>query len=101
VHALSDMQAVDPIELHATMQELNLKLEKEGWKARLDDAASRIRAPDAKAFAFQLAAGVAFVDDFVAHAEAAAIDSLAHALKLSSDQSQSLLRDVHETIFAR
>lgn len=99
VYALSDMRAVDPIELDATMKQLNAKLEAEGWKARLDDAASRIRAPEAKSFAFQLAAGVAFVDDFVAHAEAAAIDSLARALGLSKDESQALLRDVHETIF--
>ena len=99
VHALSDLRAVDPIELHATMSQLNAKLEAEGWKARLEDATSRIRAPDAKQFAFQLAAGVAFVDDFVAHAEAAAIDSLALALGLSKDESQRLLRDVHETLF--
>ncbi len=99
VHALADMEAVETLELKTTIAELTAKLEAEGWKARLDDAASRIRAPDAKEFAFQLAAGVAFVDDFVAHAEAAAIDSVARALDLSKDQSQTLLRDVHETIF--
>jgi len=87
VHALADMGAVSSFELKATVAELTAKLAADGWKARLDDAASRIRAPDAKEFAFQLAAGVAFVDDFVAHAEAAAIDSVARALDLGKEQS--------------
>lgn len=99
VHALSDMQAVDGIRLDETMRDLSQKLAAEGWNARLREAASRIRAPEAKSFAFQLAAGVAFVDDFVAHAEAAAIDSLAQALGLEKDESQALLREVHATIF--
>ncbi|HHH30999.1 MAG TPA: hypothetical protein ENK57_22005 [Polyangiaceae bacterium] len=99
VHALSDMEAVDPPELTSTITGLTERLEAEGWKARLEDAASRVRAPDAKEFAFQLAAGVAFVDDFVAHSEAAAIDALARALDLGKAQSQALLRDLHEMIF--
>ena len=99
VPALTDMNAVGKFEMGATIDDLTKKLAAEGWKARLDSAAARVRAPDAKYFAFQLAAGVAFVDDFVAHAEAAAIDSLARALDLTKDESQSLLRDVHETLF--
>lgn len=99
VSALTDMQAVPTIELKRTLDELTMKLDEEGWKARLEDAAARVRAPEAKHFAFQLAAGVAFVDDFVAHAEAAALDSLARALDLTKEESQQLLRDVHETLF--
>ncbi len=48
---------------------------------------------------FRLAAGVAFVDDFVANAEAAAIDTLAGALGLEKAASQAILRDVHEALF--
>lgn len=99
VHALQDMQTVGEIRLDETMRDLAKKLAVDGWNARLRDAASRIRAPEAKEFAFQLAAGVAFVDDFVAHAEAAAIDSLAQALGLDKEESQALLREVHETLF--
>ncbi|MCA9489665.1 MAG: tellurite resistance TerB family protein [Myxococcales bacterium] len=99
VSALADMQAVGSLELSAMIDDLTEKLANEGWKARLESAAARVRAPDAREFAFQLAAGVAFVDDFVAHAEAAALDSLARALDLSKDESQRLLRDVHETLF--
>ena len=65
----------------------------------MHDAARRIQTPDGRTFAFRLAAGVAFVDDHVAHAEAAAIDSLASALELDADESQSLLREVVDTLF--
>ena len=99
VAAIQDMQTVEGIELDAVMDELAKKLERDGWAARLEAAAAKIKAPDARPFAFQLAAGVAFVDDFVAHAEAAAIDSLARALDLETSESQRLLREVHTTLF--
>ncbi|MGE0784245.1 MAG: tellurite resistance TerB family protein [Sandaracinaceae bacterium] len=99
VEALRDMQALDAKTLDRTLEELGDLLAREGWSARLASAASRIRAPEARGFAFQLAAGVAFVDDFVAHAEAAAIDTLAKALELDPSESQRLLREVHLAIF--
>lgn len=99
MQALEDMQEVGADGLEEVMKDLAQKLETDGWKARLEDAASRIRAPEARQFAFQLAAGVAFVDDFVAHAEAAAIDSLAKAFGFTREESQMLLQEVHETLF--
>src|SRR5688572_11111220 len=51
---------------------MNDKLEKDGWNKRLASVAERLREPEARTFAFRLAAGVAFVDDHVAHSEAAA-----------------------------
>lgn len=98
LEALADIQDAE-LAIDKTLTELAEKLAQEGWKRRLEDAAGRIRAPEAKAFAFRLAAGVAFVDDFVAHAEAAAIDSLASALALPKEESQAILREVHETLF--
>jgi hypothetical protein len=75
------------------------RLERDGWSARLRAACAKLRAPDARSFAFRLAAGVAFVDDLVAHAEAAAIDSLAAELGIGKDESQQILVDVQETLF--
>lgn len=98
IEALADMRAAG-LRLEETLIELGEKLAAEGWKRRLEDACSRLRTPDARAFAFRLAAAVAFVDDFVAHAEAAAIDALARALGLEKAASQAILRDVHETLF--
>lgn len=99
VTALADMQALSDVTLESTLDELAAKLAAEGWQTRLQKAAARIHGPEARGFAFQLAAGVAFVDDFVAHAEAAAIDSLARALELPTEESQRLLREVHLSIF--
>ena len=88
------------VNLEDTLVQLNKKLEKEGWKSRLDEVARRLQSDEARSFAFRLAAGVAFIDDHVAHAEAAAIDGLAAALRLTSDESQEILHDVQETLFA-
>jgi tellurite resistance protein len=89
----------DPIDLDATLIDLSRRLEREGWTARLDEVARRLRSEEARSFAFRLAAAVAFVDDHVAHAEAAAIDALAAALGLSGDVSQQILHDVRDTLF--
>jgi hypothetical protein len=89
----------EPIDLDGTLVELSRRLEREGWTARLDDVARRLRSEEARSFAFRLAAAVAFVDDHVAHAEAAAIDALAAALGLTGDVSQQILHDVRDTLF--
>lgn len=99
VEALADTQAVPDLAIDEALEELAGKLAAEGWKSRLEQASARVRTPDAKSFAFRLAVGVAFVDDFVAHAEAAAIDKLAHALGLGPDEAQEIMHDVHETLF--
>jgi len=78
---------------------LNAKLEKEGWNRRLAAVADRLRDKESRAFAFRLAAGVAFVDDHVAHAEAAALEALASALQISSEESQEILYDVRDSLF--
>ena len=81
------------------LADFNTRLGKDGWKARLDAVKTNLRTQEARSFAFRLAAGVAFVDDHVAHAEAAAITALAAALELSAEESQDILEDVQETLF--
>jgi len=88
-----------PVKIGKLLGDLNAALAKEGWKARLDAVAGRLRGAEARSFAFRLAAGVAFVDDHVAHAEAAGIDALAAALALTPEESQEILSDVQETLF--
>lgn len=88
-----------PFDIDATLVELSRRLERDGWTARLDEVARRLRTEESRSFAFRLAAAVAFVDDHVAHAEAAAIDALAAALGLSNDVSQQILHDVRDTLF--
>jgi tellurite resistance protein len=91
--------AAGPMDLDATLVDLSRRLERDGWTARLDAVAARLRGEEARSFAFRLAAAVAFVDDHVAHAEAAAIDALAAALSLSPEVSQQILHEVRDTLF--
>jgi hypothetical protein len=75
-------------------------LARDGWNKRLAVVAERLTDSESRAFAFRLAAGVAFVDDHVAHSEAAALEALASALAIGAEASQEILYDVHEALFA-
>ena len=83
------------------LMKMNKLLEKEGWNARLAAVAGRLRSTESRSFAFRLAAGVAFVDDHVAHAEAAALEAFASALHIGADESQEILYDVRESLFEK
>jgi hypothetical protein len=87
------------LDLGPTLDELAARLASQGWKARLDTLAARLPSAESRAFAFRLAAAVAFVDDNVVHAEAAAIDALAAALAIPSDDAQRILVEVQEELF--
>ena len=85
--------------LGKALEELGARLSRDGWKGRLDSLAPRLPTRESRAFALRLAAGVAFVDDNVVHAEAAAIDALCAALGIAADESQVILGEVHEELF--
>lgn len=76
-------------------------LERDGWRVRMESACQRIRSDEARKLAFRLAAGVAFVDDHIAHAEAAAIESLTSALGLDGDESQQIMREVMDELLGQ
>ncbi|MFO0570643.1 MAG: hypothetical protein U0263_33710 [Polyangiaceae bacterium] len=97
--AVVDMHHVRGIDLQALLDRFNEKLARDGWRARLDACAKRIESADARAFAFRLAAGVAFVDDHVAHAEAAAIEAVSSVFEISRAESQEILDEVHSELF--
>ena len=88
------------LDLGPTLDELATHLKREGWKGRLDtlaDASGLRRV--AQLPRSRLAAAVAFVDDNVVHAEAAAIDALAAALGIGADESQRILAEVQDELF--
>ena len=87
------------LDLGPAMAELGERLARDGWKGRLDTLARRLPTGESRTFAFRLAAAVAFVDDNVVHAEAAAIDALAGALGIPADDSQRILGEVQEELF--
>ncbi len=99
IQAIVDMHAIEDLKLAQVLEDLNTKLARDGWHARLEAVARRILTDEGRAFAFRLAAGVAFVDDHVAHAEAAAIDALAAKLGLPDEESQQILREVQQDLF--
>jgi tellurite resistance protein len=88
------------IDVSAMLVKLNEKLAADGWSRRLALVAERLRDRESRAFAFRLAAGVAFVDDHVAHAEAAALEAMASALHIDAEESQEILYDVREALFS-
>jgi hypothetical protein len=87
------------LDLGPAMDELGARLARDGWKGRLETLAKRLASEESRTFAFRLAAAVAFVDDNVVHAEAAAIDALAGALGIPADDSQRILGEVQEELF--
>ncbi len=99
IQAIADMHAIEGMKLEETLEDLNTVLARDGWNKRLEAVSRRITSAEGKSFAFRLAAGVAFVDDHVAHAEAAAIDALSAALGLTSEESQAVLMEVHGDLF--
>jgi hypothetical protein len=97
--AVVDMHNVKGLDLQALLDRFNEKLARDGWRARLDACAQRITSADGRGFAFRLAAGVAFVDDHVAHAEAAAIEALSSVFEIPRSESQEILDEVHSELF--
>jgi hypothetical protein len=87
------------LDLAPMLDELAARLTRDGWKVRIDTLGPRLPSAESRTFAFRLAAGVAFVDDNVVHAEAAAIDAMAAALGIPSDDSQRILAEVQEELF--
>ena len=94
-----DGEARKRVDADRLLVTLNEKLARDGWNKRLAAVAERLRDREARTFAFRLAAGVAFVDDHVAHAEAAALEALASALHIDADESQEILYDVRDSLF--
>jgi hypothetical protein len=100
VQAIVDMTGGKfKLDLEPTLQELAARLARDGWKGRLDTLGPRLRSPESRTFALRLAAAVAFVDDNVVHAEAAAIDAMTAALGIAPDESQRILTEVQQELF--
>lgn len=100
LEALADIQGIEGLDVDDTLSELGARLDRDGWRARVQAAARRLTSDDARSFAFRLSVGVAFVDNFVASAEAAAIDVVAEALDLSRDDALLIMREVSEVLVA-
>ncbi len=90
--------ALPLLKLNEKIDEFSGLLTEQGLERRIASVAERLETPEARCLAFCLAAAVAFVDDFVAAGEVTTIDDFARALGLGPDESQYLLREVHDRL---
>ena len=86
------------LKLNEALARFEKALAEDGTQKRIASVAERLTTREARCLAFCLAAAVAFVDDFVAGGEATLIDDFAEALGLERDESQYLLREVHDRL---
>jgi hypothetical protein len=96
VAELTHAEAGLPIlKLNEALARFARDLEAEGLERRLAAVAGALASPEARRLAFRLAAGVAFIDDFVANSEAAALDALGEQIGLAEEDRLALMREVH------
>ncbi len=81
------------------LKELSTRLEREGWDKRMKAVARAIEGTPHAEAAYRVAVGVAFVDDTVAHAEAAALEALARALGVADDRAHAIMSEVRKELF--
>lgn len=99
IEGFAGEELLSGVDIGGALDEMDRALAEEGWQARLQAAAGSLHSDEIRRIGFRLAATVAFVDDFVANAEAAGIEAMARALKIDDGESQTILREVHETLF--
>lgn len=96
---LSGVGVLSAVDADALVPALADRLAKEGWSARMRAATDAVTTPDVRRLAYRLGAGVAFVDDRVEAAEAAALDTLAKTFELSDDDAHAILVEVQQALF--
>ena len=75
------------------------RLAKEGWGPRMAAVEKALAGSEHRETAYRLAAGVAFVDDTIAEAEAEALDRLARGLGISGERADVIMTEVHDELF--
>lgn len=71
----------------------------EGWPRRAAHVGQVLARSPLKERAFRLAVAVAMIDDYVANAEAAAIDTLSNAFGFEPEHSDALVKQVYGELF--
>jgi hypothetical protein len=99
VRELAESDVLASVDADALVPALEGRLAREGWSERMHAATAVLVAPDVRRLAYRLGAGVAFVDDRVEAAEAAALDALAKTFELADDDAHAILVEVQKTLF--
>jgi tellurite resistance protein len=75
------------------------RLGTDGWARRVAAVHEAIAGTEHAETAYRLAAAVAFVDDMIEHAEAAALEALARAFGLSEQRAHAIMTEVRTELF--
>jgi len=86
------------VDVKAMLAKMSSRLEAEGWDKRMRAVARSLAGKNAER-AYRIAVGVAFIDDDVAHAEAAALEAFANNLGVSDDRAHAIMGEVREELF--
>jgi tellurite resistance protein len=87
------------VDVKAMMAKMSSRLESDGWDKRMRAVARALEGSSKTEGAYRIAVGVAFIDDDVAHAEAAALEAFARALGISDDRAHDIMGEVREELF--
>ena len=87
------------VDVKAMLATMSSRLESEGWEKRMKAVARALAGSQNAERAYRIAVGVAFVDDDVAHAEAAALEAFARALGVSDERAHAIMGEVREELF--
>jgi hypothetical protein len=86
------------LKLGETLDRFSGLLAEHGLPRRIESVARRLVSAKSRALALSLAAGVAFVDDFVAEGEMESLDGLARALGFDHGDALRVLREAHTAL---
>lgn len=87
------------VDVQAMLAKMSSRLEAEGWDKRMKAVARALEGSHKTEGAYRIAVGVAFIDDDVAHAEAAALEAFARALGIADDRAHAIMGEVREELF--
>jgi tellurite resistance protein len=83
----------------ALLKGFSERLEAEGWDKRMKAVARALAGSEHCEPAYRIAVGVAFVDDNVAHAEAAALEAFARAFGIGDERAHEIIGEVRKELF--
>jgi uncharacterized tellurite resistance protein B-like protein len=89
-------------DIEGMFMELAGAVEEEGWERRVRAVGATLKDdPELSETAYRLSMAVALADDFVAHEEAAAMDTFAASFGIDPERAHVIVREVHEELFGK
>lgn len=93
------------LDVKVLLEQMSRRLEADGWDKRMNavvraaNGSTDVRGSHNAVAVYRIAVAVAFVDDNVAHAEAAALAAFARALGISDERAHAIMGEVRQELF--